>query len=95
MVIVTIGFVYELGKGALKIDSKQNISLLKPNSSNTSIPNNNFNYYLAGLIGHILCKQEPVGPDTEGASTVTIHKLAYLNHTQASTATSSSVVSTA
>ena len=37
LVVVTIGFVYELGKGALKIDSKQNISLLKTNSSNTSI----------------------------------------------------------
>jgi NADH-ubiquinone oxidoreductase chain 3 len=24
MIIITIGFVYELGKGALKIDSKQN-----------------------------------------------------------------------
>ena len=37
MVIVTIGFIFELGKGGLKMDSKQNISLLKPNSSNTSI----------------------------------------------------------
>lgn len=26
LVIVTIGFIYELGKGALKIDSKQNIT---------------------------------------------------------------------
>lgn len=26
LIIVTIGFVYELGKGALKIDSKQNIT---------------------------------------------------------------------
>ncbi|GAA5133764.1 hypothetical protein GCM10023339_69800 [Alloalcanivorax gelatiniphagus] len=37
MVIVTIGFVYELGKGALKIDSKQNIGLLKDNQSKASI----------------------------------------------------------
>ncbi|GAA5133777.1 hypothetical protein GCM10023339_69830 [Alloalcanivorax gelatiniphagus] len=26
LVIVTIGFIYELGKGALKIDSKQNLT---------------------------------------------------------------------
>lgn len=26
MVIITLGFIYELGKGALKIDSKQNIT---------------------------------------------------------------------
>lgn len=35
--IVTIGFFFELGKGALKIDSKQNIGGLKDNSTNTSI----------------------------------------------------------
>lgn len=27
MVIITVGFVYELGKGALKLDSKQNTGL--------------------------------------------------------------------
>lgn len=37
LVIVTIGFIYELGKGALKIDSKQNIGGLKDNTTNTSI----------------------------------------------------------
>ena len=37
LVIVTIGFVYELGKGALKIDSKQNIGGLRDNTTNTSI----------------------------------------------------------
>jgi len=37
LVIVTIGFIYELGKGALKIDSKQNTSLLKGDTANTSI----------------------------------------------------------
>jgi NADH-ubiquinone oxidoreductase chain 3 len=37
IIIVTIGFVFELGKGALKIDSRQNISDLKKiNSFNTS-----------------------------------------------------------
>lgn len=35
--IVTFGFMYELGKGALKIDSKQNIGGLKVNSTNISI----------------------------------------------------------
>jgi NADH-ubiquinone oxidoreductase chain 3 len=28
IVIITVGFIFELGKGALKIDSKQNTSLL-------------------------------------------------------------------
>ena len=37
LVIVTIGFVYELGKGALKIDSKQNIGPSKDSRSDTSI----------------------------------------------------------
>jgi hypothetical protein len=37
LVIVTIGFIYELGKGALKIDSKQNIGGLRDNTINTSI----------------------------------------------------------
>jgi NADH-ubiquinone oxidoreductase chain 3 len=37
LVIVTIGFIYELGKGALKIDSKQNIGGLRDNTTNTSI----------------------------------------------------------
>jgi NADH-ubiquinone oxidoreductase chain 3 len=38
LVIVTIGFIYELGKGALKIDSKQNsTSKLSQTSTNISI----------------------------------------------------------
>nr|AMX22272.1 NADH dehydrogenase subunit 3 [Cryphonectria parasitica] len=37
LVIITIGFVYELGKGALKIDSKQSISLSSSTSTITSI----------------------------------------------------------
>nr|AMX22271.1 NADH dehydrogenase subunit 3 [Cryphonectria parasitica] len=37
MVIITLGFVYELGKGALKIDSKQNFSNLSNNSTNYTI----------------------------------------------------------
>lgn len=37
LVIVTIGFIYELGKGALKIDSKQNIGNFNGNRSITSI----------------------------------------------------------
>jgi NADH-ubiquinone oxidoreductase chain 3 len=37
IVIVTIGFIFELGKGALKIDSKQNIDTLeKINTLNIS-----------------------------------------------------------
>lgn len=35
--IVTLGFVYELGKGALKIDSKQNTGIFSSNRSMTSI----------------------------------------------------------
>lgn len=31
--IITIGFIYELGKSALKIDSRQNIYRIKQNSS--------------------------------------------------------------
>jgi NADH-ubiquinone oxidoreductase chain 3 len=31
IIIVTIGFIFELGKGALKIDSKQNINHTKEN----------------------------------------------------------------
>ena len=37
MVIITVGFIYELGKGALKIDSKQNTGFLSGSSSTTSI----------------------------------------------------------
>lgn len=37
LVIVTIGFVYELGIGALKMDSKQNIGPSKDSRSDTSI----------------------------------------------------------
>ena len=33
--IITIGFVYELGKSALKIDSRQTITMTKFNSSST------------------------------------------------------------
>lgn len=36
MIIITIGFVYELGKGALKIETKENRGLLSDNSK-TSI----------------------------------------------------------
>jgi NADH-ubiquinone oxidoreductase chain 3 len=47
IIIVTIGFIFELGKGALKIDSRQNLHELNtPSSYNTSymgsiIKNNN------------------------------------------------------
>jgi NADH-ubiquinone oxidoreductase chain 3 len=34
--IITIGFVYELGKSALKIDSKQTLFILKIKPSNTT-----------------------------------------------------------
>lgn len=37
MIIITIGFVFEVGKGALKIDSKKNLSDLSRNSTNTTI----------------------------------------------------------
>ena len=37
LVVITIGFVYELGKGALKIDSKQNIGPSNDSRPNTSI----------------------------------------------------------
>lgn len=37
LVIVTIGFIYELGKGALKIDSKQKTDIFSGNHSITSI----------------------------------------------------------
>lgn len=40
LVIVTFGFIYELGKGALKIDSKQKTDIFSCNHSRTSI------YYL-------------------------------------------------
>ena len=33
--IITIGFIYELGKSALKIDSRQTITMTKFNSSST------------------------------------------------------------
>lgn len=36
LIIVTIGFVYELGKGALKIDSKQNIDISSNNTTTIS-----------------------------------------------------------
>jgi len=35
IVIITIGFIYELGKSALKIDSRQTITMTKFNSSST------------------------------------------------------------
>ena len=35
IIIITIGFIYELGKGALKIDSRQTITMTKFNSSST------------------------------------------------------------
>lgn len=62
LVIVTIGFVYELGKGALKIDSKQNIGGLRDNTTNTSISfvekvrgtdNSNTLYYGGGFIKNV------------------------------------------
>ena len=37
LLVITIGFVYELGKGALKIDSKQNIGPSNDSRPNTSI----------------------------------------------------------
>lgn len=37
MIVITVGFVYELGKGALKIDTKENIRSLNQNKTNTSI----------------------------------------------------------
>lgn len=40
MVIITIGFVYELGKGALKIDSKENTGLILKKIISTSINKN-------------------------------------------------------
>jgi NADH-ubiquinone oxidoreductase chain 3 len=67
LVIVTIGFIYELGKGALKIDSKQNISLLKGDTTNTSISyvenkvratNNSFNTLYSG--GNVLKNVAPL-----------------------------------
>lgn len=62
MVIITIGFVYELGKGALKIDSKQNITSSINNQTNTSISfiekvkprgTNNFSGYSGGGVNNI------------------------------------------
>lgn len=41
MVIITIGFVYELGKGALKIDSKENTGLILKKIISTSPINKN------------------------------------------------------
>ena len=35
IIIITIGFIYELGKSALKIDSRQTITMTKFNSSST------------------------------------------------------------
>ena len=35
IIIITIGFVFELGKSALKIDSRQTITMTKFNSSST------------------------------------------------------------
>src|SRR6188474_587091 len=35
IIIITIGFIYELGKSALKIDSRQIITITKFNSSST------------------------------------------------------------
>jgi NADH-ubiquinone oxidoreductase chain 3 len=35
IVIITVGFVFELGKSALKIDSRQTITMAKFNSSST------------------------------------------------------------
>ena len=34
--IITLGFVFELGKGALKIDSRQVVTLLNVKSSNVT-----------------------------------------------------------
>lgn len=42
IIIVTIGFIFELGKGALKIDSKQNIS----NKNKINIFNTTFIKYI-------------------------------------------------
>ncbi len=38
IIIITIGFVFELGKSALKIDSRQKITITKYNSSSTIDP---------------------------------------------------------
>ena len=35
IIIITIGFIYELGKSALKINSRQTITMTKFNSSST------------------------------------------------------------
>jgi NADH-ubiquinone oxidoreductase chain 3 len=35
IIIITVGFIYELGKSALKIDSRQTITMTKFNSSST------------------------------------------------------------
>lgn len=45
MIIITIGFVYEVGKGALKIDSKQNTDISIDNNSKTFI-----SYFEKGVI---------------------------------------------
>nr|ATI20316.1 NADH dehydrogenase subunit 3 [Juglanconis sp.] len=57
MIIITLGFVYELGKGALKIDSKQNIGIISNNRTNTSVsflgksPSNDKNSFNLGYSG--------------------------------------------
>nr|YP_009262005.1 NADH dehydrogenase subunit 3 [Chrysoporthe austroafricana]AMX22080.1 NADH dehydrogenase subunit 3 [Chrysoporthe austroafricana] len=37
MILITLGFIFELGKGALKMDSKQNLSDLSRKSTNSTI----------------------------------------------------------
>lgn len=49
MVIVTFGFIYELGKGALKLESKQNFSNLSNNSKNLLISHVSLNNKKIGL----------------------------------------------
>jgi NADH-ubiquinone oxidoreductase chain 3 len=41
IIIITVGFVFELGKGALKIDSRQNLNILNQTDSFNIVYNNN------------------------------------------------------
>lgn len=46
LIVLTIGFVFELGKNALKIDSRQVLNLLYIKGSRFSINKNNHNIFL-------------------------------------------------
>jgi NADH-ubiquinone oxidoreductase chain 3 len=41
IIIITVGFIFELGKGALKIDSRQNLNILNQTDSFNIVYNNN------------------------------------------------------